>query len=288
MKIVVLAGGLSTERDVSLSSGAGICKTLRERGHEAFLLDVYLGFPYDSNKLEEVFSLPNAGLEIAEGIKTTEPDLAAVKASREDQSDCFVGPNYDTGDIESGIERITYIVPPYTNRNIESINDKIMQLAKNREQLAKVWEDTTSVNAKTIIETQVDKEVKIPAFTFNNVLMLFLVSSLSGVTISGAARILSQGIHNEISLIGGILLTIATLAFVSRIYRLIEFICKHISPSKSFISISKAILNSFKGLGLIHDGAVLSVKEDQYKIFTNIAIKNAKEFIWRLPAMILL
>lgn len=93
MKIVVLAGGLSTERDVSLASGAGICKTLRERGHEAFLLDVYLGFPYDSDKLEEVFTLPNAGLEIAEGIKTTEPDLPAIKASREDQSDCFVGPN---------------------------------------------------------------------------------------------------------------------------------------------------------------------------------------------------
>ena len=93
MKIVVLAGGLSTERDVSLASGAGICKTLREKGHDAFLLDVYLGFPYDSNKLEEVFTLPGAGLEIAEGIKTTEPDLAAIKASREDQSDCFVGPN---------------------------------------------------------------------------------------------------------------------------------------------------------------------------------------------------
>lgn len=93
MKIVVLAGGLSTERDVSLASGAGICKTLRENGHDAFLLDVYLGFPYDSDKLEEVFTLPNAGLEIAEGIKTTEPDLAAIKASREDQSDCFVGPN---------------------------------------------------------------------------------------------------------------------------------------------------------------------------------------------------
>lgn len=55
MKIVVLAGGLSTERDVSLASGAGICRTLRENGHDAFLLDVYLGFPYDSDKLEEVF-----------------------------------------------------------------------------------------------------------------------------------------------------------------------------------------------------------------------------------------
>ncbi len=93
MKIVVLAGGLSTERDVSLTSGAGICRTLKEKGHNVFLLDVYLGFPYDADKLEDVFTLPNAGLEIAEGIKTTEPDLAAIKASREDQSDCFLGPN---------------------------------------------------------------------------------------------------------------------------------------------------------------------------------------------------
>ena len=41
MKIIVLAGGLSPERDVSLTSGAGICKTLREKGHQAFLLDVF-------------------------------------------------------------------------------------------------------------------------------------------------------------------------------------------------------------------------------------------------------
>ncbi len=31
MKIIVLAGGLSTERDVSLSSAAGICRTLLEK-----------------------------------------------------------------------------------------------------------------------------------------------------------------------------------------------------------------------------------------------------------------
>lgn len=93
MKIIVLAGGLSTERDVSLTSGAGICRTLLEKGHQVFLLDVFMGFPYDSDKLEEVFDLPGHGLEIAEGIKTTEPDLAAIKASRPDQSDCFLGSN---------------------------------------------------------------------------------------------------------------------------------------------------------------------------------------------------
>lgn len=93
MKIIVLAGGLSPERDVSLISGAGICRTLREKGHQAFLMDVFFGFPYDSDKLEEVFDLPGAGLEIAEGIKTTAPDLEALKKSRPDQSDCYLGPN---------------------------------------------------------------------------------------------------------------------------------------------------------------------------------------------------
>lgn len=93
MKIIVLAGGLSPERDVSLTSGAGICKTLREKGHQAFLMDVYFGFPYDPEKLKEVFDLPGGGLEIAEGIKTTMPDLDALKKSRPDQSDCYLGPN---------------------------------------------------------------------------------------------------------------------------------------------------------------------------------------------------
>lgn len=93
MKIIVLAGGLSTERDVSLASAAGICRTLLEKGHDAFLLDVFLGLENAPENLEDVFTLPRHGLEIAKNISTSEPDLAAVKASRPDQSDCFLGPN---------------------------------------------------------------------------------------------------------------------------------------------------------------------------------------------------
>ena len=43
MKIVVLAGGLSPERNVSLSSGSKVCQTLRDRGHEVAFVDMYLG-----------------------------------------------------------------------------------------------------------------------------------------------------------------------------------------------------------------------------------------------------
>lgn len=93
MNIIVLAGGLSPERDVSLTSGASICKALNEKGHNAYLLDVYLGLEYDKTKLEEVFTLPSKGLEIAKGISTTPPNLAEVKALRKGDSTAAFGPN---------------------------------------------------------------------------------------------------------------------------------------------------------------------------------------------------
>ena len=43
MKIVVLAAGTSTEREVSIVSGTEVCKALRSRGHQAILVDVFFG-----------------------------------------------------------------------------------------------------------------------------------------------------------------------------------------------------------------------------------------------------
>ena len=43
MKIIVLAAGTSSERDISIVSGCGAAKALRNKGHEVFLLDVYEG-----------------------------------------------------------------------------------------------------------------------------------------------------------------------------------------------------------------------------------------------------
>ena len=93
MNIVVLAGGLSTERDVSLVTGNMVSKALRKNGHNVILLDVFMGY---SDKEEDVTDLFARSEEVSltvEGIPTTEPDLAAVKASGPDQSDNFFGPN---------------------------------------------------------------------------------------------------------------------------------------------------------------------------------------------------
>ena len=44
LKIIVLCGGLSTERNISFLTGSRVCAALRSRGHRAVLTDLYLGF----------------------------------------------------------------------------------------------------------------------------------------------------------------------------------------------------------------------------------------------------
>ena len=94
MKIVVLAGGLSTERDVSFKTGDMVAKALRENGHQVILLDVFMGY---SDKKEDLTGIFDRSEEVSvkvSGIPEIAPDLAKVKASRKDQSDNFFGPNY--------------------------------------------------------------------------------------------------------------------------------------------------------------------------------------------------
>lgn len=91
MKIVVLAGGISTERDVSLVTGSMIYKALVSNGHQVVLLDVYLG--YEGMKSEDIFSIKKDWSENIGAISNENPDINQVKALRKDNSECVIGPN---------------------------------------------------------------------------------------------------------------------------------------------------------------------------------------------------
>lgn len=91
MKIAVLCGGISNERDVSLSTGSGVAKALRERGHQVVLMDLYFG-------CEEPYSDPKELYERRQKNETYRiyeeaPDLAAVKARRKQGNDSLMGDN---------------------------------------------------------------------------------------------------------------------------------------------------------------------------------------------------
>ena len=90
MKIVVLCGGTSTERNVSISSGTLICKALRDKGHEAVLLDVYLGI--DNYDIDTIFTLGEDGLKVKSNLGEDAPDILQIKQMRAN-SEVFFGPN---------------------------------------------------------------------------------------------------------------------------------------------------------------------------------------------------
>lgn len=90
MNIVVLAGGLSPERDVSLSSGTMACNALLGRGHRAILVDLFFGVP-EWDGTERIFSeaKPLPPYRVA----GAEPDLRAIAASRKEGYNEWIGSN---------------------------------------------------------------------------------------------------------------------------------------------------------------------------------------------------
>ncbi|MDE7273822.1 MAG: D-alanine--D-alanine ligase [Lachnospiraceae bacterium] len=90
MKIVILAGGTSTERDVSLVTGSMIYHALRKKGHKSVLLDVYLGY---EQGFGDIFAIEKDWSENFGTISEINPDISAVKALRKDNPECAIGPN---------------------------------------------------------------------------------------------------------------------------------------------------------------------------------------------------
>jgi D-alanine-D-alanine ligase len=84
MNIVVLCGGLSTERKISFLSGTKVCKALRSRGHRAVLVDLFMGL---EDMDESIIGNPSVLFDNLPELKPVEfdgvaPDLKAVSASR--------------------------------------------------------------------------------------------------------------------------------------------------------------------------------------------------------------
>ena len=84
MKIVVLCGGLSPERDVSLTSGTKAAAALRRKGHRVLLMDLFHGYPHPYRDIDSLFTAEqdDAFADVAENV----PDLDTLRSSRQGSS----------------------------------------------------------------------------------------------------------------------------------------------------------------------------------------------------------
>ena len=89
MKIVVLAGGYSPERDVSLVSGSLIANALAQNGHRVLLLDVYVGMEILPDDPDTLFRNDRT---YEHRVLDEVPDLTALR-NRCNNGDALIGAN---------------------------------------------------------------------------------------------------------------------------------------------------------------------------------------------------
>lgn len=78
MKIAVVCGGISNERDVSITSGSCVARALREKGHKVVLVDLYYGYSGEYKDPAELFESEQEDLHYS--VREETPDIEKMLA----------------------------------------------------------------------------------------------------------------------------------------------------------------------------------------------------------------
>ena len=90
MKVTILSGGLSCERDAALCGSTYVADALRNLGHKVALVDMYIGIEdYPGSTIEDLFSLPIP--EKWRYVNPVTPNLQDIELSRVMKSNCKLG-----------------------------------------------------------------------------------------------------------------------------------------------------------------------------------------------------
>ena len=92
MNIVVLSGGLSPERNVSLSSASLISAALRRKGHHVLMLDVYEGINDIGSNLQSLFTTEEADSKTVGDVAPSANDLYEIRKRNGFRTE-LIGPN---------------------------------------------------------------------------------------------------------------------------------------------------------------------------------------------------
>ena len=190
--------------------------------------------------------------------------------------DAFMGPNYTTGRIEGGIERITAILPPYGKEGIERINRDMLMLSRKRDEVAAKWQgEVADGNFSVTRETEVDREVHIPAFTFYNFAILALLTASDVSVLGGFCRLATSVIEVSESLpvALGLLLIFGVLSiFLARHARKMIL---HANPAHSVKTLGRAVYEALCECGLIASSAKVNTESDKGMRTVSVYLRNA-------------
>lgn len=185
--------------------------------------------------------------------------------------DSFMGPNYTTGAIESGIERITAIKPPYNKAGIERINAEMLTFSKGRAEIKNKWNgEVFCGNFSVGIETDVPKEKRAPVVSFWN----YALSTILAFTETSLLIPLWKSVSsNNFTLTIGLLIIIFVLTVV--LYYSAKKIILHSNPANSIKTLGRAVYKTLCECELISPSAKVEIAEHNQLYFVTLQLRNA-------------
>jgi superfamily II DNA or RNA helicase len=173
--------------------------------------------------------------------------------------DCFVGPDYETGAIRSGIQRISIIRPPYNKQHFNKINKEMLARSEDRQRTRKSWENCENPEARLYKEVPVPPERMRPVRITNyfTIMILAIIEVILFRRISGFfyARMMSE--TNIRTLVLYLVLFVAvTIGFIVGI----NWLSLVLSGTRTSRKCAKALLEALKDRQFVSKGCQLKEK----------------------------
>lgn len=185
--------------------------------------------------------------------------------------DTFMAPNYISGVIESGIERITAIKPPFDKKGIEEINREMLSLSTQREDVRCKWSAEVADGSFSVeVESIIPKEKRVPVFVFNNIAVSFITVLLE---ITLLRSLFNSTIQRSIPLALGALAVMVLLAPL--LLRAIKIAVLHFNPAKSIKELGSAVYKTLCECDLISPSAKLEITSHKELYYVILNLRNA-------------
>ncbi len=190
--------------------------------------------------------------------------------------DTFIGPDYESGTIESGIERIKDIKPPYNKDGVAAINQSMLNRSKDREKMKAMWsEEVKDGKFNTVTECEIERVRRIPVYTFYNFLLIFTLSLLQICLIRDCISSAMSFITLNLGLLPTLFLAAAAAAIAYAEARIVKKIFMHINPARSFKTLGLAVYKTLLECGLISPSAKLEATGEKRLDFISLYLRNA-------------
>ena len=170
MKITVLCGGISTERDISLKTSGRVADALQNKGHEVVMVDVFFGTdsipdfltPCDFLAMAEEFTQKKS--EITEELKAAYglmgPNVLEICKASDIVFIGLHGENGEDGKIQAVFEQAGI---PYTGSDSKS-SEIAMSKAKTKELVSRYIEmpEGVIIHKKDVLKGSGKRDIKVP------------------------------------------------------------------------------------------------------------------------------